>query len=250
MAFIINKNQLNQLNNFKVIGACVFFGFIIENLQNPTILLSNIFIFLSIRRVLSFRSSKEISNKIFDATLWILIASLLYPPSIIFLLILFFGLIINSILSPRHLSVVLSCFLLVVLISFSYNLYLTEDFSFARFIKTFNFYFLDQFIYFKPIETFKNYSLPFFIFFVFSLAVYIKSISLKRRESRKIHIVFVLYIISCFFVNSFSKATSIIFLLFPFCVLYSFVLEALPKSFLKNVYIFVTVLGPILLYLF
>jgi hypothetical protein len=51
------------------------------------VVLCSFFLLLSIRRILSFRSLKNIKLKIFDATFWILIASLFYDWAVLYIIV-------------------------------------------------------------------------------------------------------------------------------------------------------------------
>lgn len=90
--FIIRKNHLTKNNTYGIL----FFTFFL--LSFPVIFsevkqfIATIFLLLSFRRILSFRSEKNSEKKILDATLWITLASFFYFWSLLFFIVLFVGL--------------------------------------------------------------------------------------------------------------------------------------------------------------
>ncbi len=87
--FIIQRNKITGANSF----AILFYGLLClvfpETLINTRAIVGSFFTLLAIRRILSIKSLKNTKLKIFDATLWILIASLFYNWSIFFLILVF-----------------------------------------------------------------------------------------------------------------------------------------------------------------
>lgn len=94
--FIAKKNDLTQRSAFKILifALCaVSFWAILKDNQ---IIIANLCVLLALRRVISLKSHKEIQKKIFDATFWICIASLFYFWSILFLLIVYSGILLHT----------------------------------------------------------------------------------------------------------------------------------------------------------
>ncbi|OEK06105.1 hypothetical protein A8C32_18925 [Flavivirga aquatica] len=89
--FIASKNSLTIKNNYEILLFSLFLLLITQTTSQSNVLLSNFFVLLALRRIMSLRSQKDVKRKLFDASLWIAIASLFY-----FWSILFFGLIIFS----------------------------------------------------------------------------------------------------------------------------------------------------------
>ncbi|MDO5969473.1 DUF6427 family protein [Flavivirga aquimarina] len=88
LSFIVNKNNLTKENNYEILLFSLFLLLIVHTTINTDIILSNFFILLGLRRIMSLRSQKNVKKKLFDAAFWIAIASLFY-----FWAILFFALI-------------------------------------------------------------------------------------------------------------------------------------------------------------
>jgi hypothetical protein len=89
--FIVSKNSLTNKNNYEILLFSLFLLFISQTTSNSSVLISNFFVLLGLRRIVSLRSPKNTKKKLFDAAIWIGIATLFY-----FWAILFFALIILS----------------------------------------------------------------------------------------------------------------------------------------------------------
>lgn len=93
--FVSGRNELTGRNAFKTV---LFGGFICmfpEVLRDNSVIISNLFVLLALRRIISLRSQRETIQKIFDATFWICIASLFYFWSILFLFLVYFGILVH-----------------------------------------------------------------------------------------------------------------------------------------------------------
>ena len=93
--FISGRNELTGRNAYKSILFAGFICMFAPALQNNDVILANLFLLLSLRRVLSLRSQRETVQKIFDATLWVGVASLFHFWSILFLFVVYFGILVH-----------------------------------------------------------------------------------------------------------------------------------------------------------
>ena len=93
--FISGRNELTGRNAYKSILFAGFICMFAGVLRNDAVIVSNLFILLAMRRIISLKSQKETVQKIFDATFWVGIASLFYFWSILFLFLVYFGLLVH-----------------------------------------------------------------------------------------------------------------------------------------------------------
>lgn len=91
--FISGRNELTGRNAYKSILFAGFICMFAAAMQNNDVILSNLFLLLALRRILSLKSQRQTIQKVFDATLWIGVASLFYFWSILFLVIVYFGIL-------------------------------------------------------------------------------------------------------------------------------------------------------------
>ncbi|MEN3323832.1 DUF6427 family protein [Mariniflexile soesokkakense] len=100
--FIISKNSLTQSNSYEILLFSLFLLTLEQTTINTNILISNLFVLLGLRKIMSLRSQKNIKSKFFDAALCIAIASLLYFWAILFFIAIPFSLIFYSDNNIRH----------------------------------------------------------------------------------------------------------------------------------------------------
>jgi hypothetical protein len=60
LSFFVNKNNLTKQNSFKILFFSLFLACIPETIQHGNIIISNVFILFSIRRIISLRSNLSI----------------------------------------------------------------------------------------------------------------------------------------------------------------------------------------------
>ncbi|MEX0997225.1 MAG: DUF6427 family protein [Flavobacteriaceae bacterium] len=87
--FISRKNNLTNNNTFKILLFAIFVTTFPATFLYTEVLIANFFILLALRRIISLKTNKDIQKKIFDAALWIALASCIYFWSILFMGVLF-----------------------------------------------------------------------------------------------------------------------------------------------------------------
>lgn len=93
--FITKKNGLSKDNTFPFL---FFFSFLIlfpTTLGTSSLIISNFFVLLALRRLISLQSLVTPKEKIFDASLWIFIASLFHFWSILFIILVFVSIVLH-----------------------------------------------------------------------------------------------------------------------------------------------------------
>ena len=94
--FITKKNGLSKDSAFTVLFYFLFLLFFPSVWNDFNLLISNFFILLALRRLLSMHSAKAPKEKIFDASLWIFFASFFHFWSILFILLVFISILFNT----------------------------------------------------------------------------------------------------------------------------------------------------------
>ncbi|MFV5694194.1 DUF6427 family protein [Flavobacterium sp. LB3P122] len=93
--FVVKKNGLSKDSAYTVFFYFLFLLFFPSLLENTNLIFSNFFILLALRRLISLQSLKASKEKIFDASLWIFLASLFHFWSIIFIILVFISIIFH-----------------------------------------------------------------------------------------------------------------------------------------------------------
>ena len=128
LQFISKKNEVAGKTAFKSIlytGFICMFPSIFENYE---VLLSNLFVLLAVRRLISLKSQKNSTKKIFDATFWIGIGSIFYFWSVIFIVLVFFGILFHVGHKFKNWLVPIVPSLILLSISTSVSLIWTDSF--------------------------------------------------------------------------------------------------------------------------
>ena len=125
--FIVKKNGLSKDNGYSILFYLLFILFFPTIFNNPNVIYANFFLLLALRRLISLQSLKASKEKIFDASFWILVASLFQFWCILFLILVFISIVFhvsrdyrNWVLPFIALAAVSILFLLVSLV-FHFN---------------------------------------------------------------------------------------------------------------------------------
>jgi hypothetical protein len=94
-SFIVKKNGLSRDSSYAIFFYFLFLLFFPSALDNSNLIVSNFFILLALRRLISLQSLKNSKEKIFDASLWIFVAALFHFWSILFILLVFISIIFH-----------------------------------------------------------------------------------------------------------------------------------------------------------
>ncbi len=86
--FITLKNNLTKLNNYAILIFAVFLLLFPTIFKNSNVIMANFFVLLAFRKLISVQTLKNSKEKLFDASLWIFVATIFH-----FWCILFIGLV-------------------------------------------------------------------------------------------------------------------------------------------------------------
>ena len=138
--FVSKRNELTSRNAYKTILFAAFTCMFLAALRNDAAILANLLVLLALRRVISLRTQRDTVQKIFDATFWIGIASLFYFWSILFLFLVYFGVLVHEGYRFKNWLVPLVSLLTLFSIVTSVDLLLTDSFyTFSDWFEASNF---------------------------------------------------------------------------------------------------------------
>ncbi len=127
--FFVSKNNLTKKNSYKILMFGLFVAVLPETLLNSKLLIANLFILLALRRIISLRTSKEIKKKLFDAALWISLATLLFFWASLFYILIFMALLLHSIVDVKNWIIPILGIVCVAIITASYMIVAGADFQ-------------------------------------------------------------------------------------------------------------------------
>lgn len=93
--FITHKNSLSRANTYTMLLFLAFLILFPTILINTSIIISNFFLLLALRRLISLQSLISPKEKIFDASFWIFAAAVFHFWSIIYIVLVFISIIFH-----------------------------------------------------------------------------------------------------------------------------------------------------------
>ena len=87
--FIVKRNGLGKDSSYTIFFYFLFLLFFPSVVDNINLIVANFFILLALRRLISLQSLKASKEKIFDASLWIFVATIFQFWSILFIALVF-----------------------------------------------------------------------------------------------------------------------------------------------------------------
>ncbi|MFN3639937.1 MAG: hypothetical protein ACK4UK_03385 [Flavobacterium sp.] len=94
--FIAKRNQLSRDNSFAFLFYFTHFLFFPNIFSKPELILASFFILLSLRKIFSMQSMIQLKQKIFDASFWIIMASLFHFPAIFLMVLVFIAIVLHE----------------------------------------------------------------------------------------------------------------------------------------------------------
>ncbi len=126
--FIAKKNELTKRSGFKILIFAVCSVSFAAILKDNQVIIANLCVLLALRRVISLKSRKDVALKIFDATFWICIASLFYFWSILFLFIVYCGILFHAVNYFKNWLIPLVAIFVVFILVATYHILVNDAF--------------------------------------------------------------------------------------------------------------------------
>jgi len=125
--FVITKNDLTKNNSFAALFLCLFIFLLPQVLSNYFIVLSNLLVLLSFRRVFSLKTNTNIKKKLFDSGFWIALACFFQPWAVLYFVPLVFAIFLLPSDYIKHICTVIFGIISVGLLVVLYCLVLNKD---------------------------------------------------------------------------------------------------------------------------
>lgn len=106
IVFIITKNNLTQNNSFAAAYFCFFSGLVPEVFLDLRLLGSNLFVLMACRRIFSMNTGINLKKKYYDSALWLCIAAIFYPSTILYFIPLLLSVALIQAGRVKHLLVI------------------------------------------------------------------------------------------------------------------------------------------------
>lgn len=233
--FIVKKNTLSGQNSYVILFFSLFFFYYWSFLEGYQLILANLFILLALRKIISLKSQLDITKKIFDAALWICIASLFHFWTILFLVVLYIGIIMYASNNYKNWLVpIVSLFVVFMIVNAFELMVYNHFFQFSNTKISTDFQVLNS-SYNQGVITL------FLLIMLVSLIFLPSRIRLKLQKNKLSYLILVIALIMAIIVVSISPNKSIgllLFLYFPLATLFTSYYEKISKSWLQSLLLY------------
>mgnify|MGYP000204814372 CR=1 FL=1 len=246
--FIVRKNNLTKNNTYGIFLFTCFLVSFPAVFLNSTIILTNIFLLMALRKILSFRTSKNMEKKILDASLWISFASFFYFWSLLFFFVLYFALVRKSNTNYKQLLIPIVGFLGMFVLATSFYFLTTDSFDWF-------------FIWQSPLGfdfsayNFGGLLLPTAVIATFLIWAgvfrFFKLGAMQKREKPNA-IIILITVITAVFIGLASPQkteTEVFFVLAPLAILTANYIENIEEFWFKEVLLWLAVLLPTIVFI-
>ncbi|MGH2665300.1 DUF6427 family protein [Flavobacterium sp.] len=246
--FITKKNGLSKDNSYTFLLFFVFFILFPKSLSNGALILSNTFILLALRRLISMQSLITPKEKIFDASLWVFMAALFHFWSILFILLVFVSIIFHVSRDYRNWIIPFIAFFAIIIITVLFSLIFDPEF-----IRNYINHIAIDFDL-KYIENiFQNIALTIYIitalvaFVTMLLILTNKSLNLQSSY-KKIIFAFVIGLV-IFFISPDKDNSYLIFTFVPVSIMLTNYLETIDKYWIKESILGIIIIASFITYI-
>ncbi|QNK76804.1 hypothetical protein H7F37_11830 [Winogradskyella sp. PAMC22761] len=243
--FVVSKNNLTQRNSYAILIFALLLGIFPEALRHTDLLLSNLFIVFSLRRLISLHTKLNIKKKLFDAAFWIALATLFYFWAILFFVLVIVALIYYSQNDFKNVIVPFVGTLTVLIFLLMYNIVAYD-------------------VYFKPSDFERYISLDFtaynskasilkltvlFSTFVWTLFYYFRIIPDKNKKLKPSYFIIAWASVLAVLVAVIApvkNGSEYLFLLVPFSIIMANYMEMLSERWFKQIFVTLLIVTPII----
>ncbi|MDY8138693.1 DUF6427 family protein [Aquimarina sp. 2201CG5-10] len=246
---ITQKNDLTQKSTHTVLLFSFLTTLIPSSLESVDVLLSNLFILIALRSILDLKIEKNIKSKVFNASLCISIASLIYFWSIGFMILVFVGVFLFESKDYRNWIIPFIGFATIYLFMNCYQLAINDTFfSITEYIAPVSFSFDD---YLNNKQLFTVGTIMICTVFFFSIYLFkFKRNSAKIKPILNLIIGQLLIAIAFVCIVPNKNTAELYFIASPLAIIGTTYLELEYNELVKEVNIWVFLLLPFMILLF
>lgn len=231
--FITKKNGLSKDNSYTFLLFFVFLILFPKTLSNGSLIISNAFILLALRRLISLQSLITPKEKIFDASIWIFTASIFHFWSILFILLVFASIIYHVSRDYRNWIIpfiaLFTVAIIGVLVATVFNPVLLDNYL-KQIVVDFDLAYIEN--------VFQNIALAIYVITAFvafvTMLLILSNKSLNMQSSyKKIIFAFIIGLV-VFFISPNKDNSFLIFTFVPVSIMLTNYLETIDKYWVKE----------------
>ncbi|RLD28166.1 MAG: hypothetical protein DRI75_07575 [Bacteroidetes bacterium] len=242
--FFVSKNSLTKRSSYKILLFSLFIAILPVTIQIDNVLISNLFVLLAIRRIISLRSNKDVKKKLFDAAFWIGIASLFYFWAILFFILVFAALFFYSINNFKNWIIPFIGLLTVIIIIISYSIIESNQFTdFNNYLDAISFDFATYNVLGLIIGITILTSLG-----LWTLFFYIRNLKNKIKRQRPSHILIIVALlisVANVLIVPNKNGSEYIFMFAPLSIIMANYIESIKEKWFAELFVWILILTPI-----
>lgn len=231
--FVIYKNKLSAQNMFALFFYSCFLILFQTFFNNSSAIIANFFVLLALRRIFSMNSLIQLRLKIFDAALWLFVATIFEPWCALYLVLLFFCIIWYRANDYKNWLIPLISIAVGAILFYTYSLYTSvsfTDFWRNHFTVNFDFSYFENIYQHIALAVLSSIACLFF----FSKLLNFKNIPLSEHHHYYKIIISMLIGIGIYLLSDHKNNGLLVFSFFPLAVLGANFTERLPKLWMKE----------------
>jgi hypothetical protein len=235
--FIIQKNYLTPANYYAVFVFVLLIGLFPSVLSLSKISLSHLFVLLAVRRFYSIRTKKKLIFKLFDSGLYIGVAFLFYPLTLLYVLLIYISYFIYIRVINKDLLIPIIGFITPIFIVFTY-FFINDEVTIFRTLTELNL--SNTYINFKN----KFFYIPLLSIILLVVWTVIKTISnrhtLDNDRKNSFNLVLLNFIIALFILvlDKINIGYNIQFLFLPTAILTGNLITFISRKWIKEIVLY------------
>lgn len=238
--FIVKKNGLTKNSSYTILFYLLFLLFFPNIWNNINLLLANFFILLSMRRLVSLQTLKAPKEKIFDAALWIFVASLFHFWCILFIILVYISIIFHVSRDYRNWLIPFVAFCAIAVIFVLYDLIIDKSVINAYLLSYEMDFQLDYFTNKYQNIAFSIYTV-FVLFFLVPFVFTLTNKPLNLQASYKKVIFASLIGISIFVLSANKNNEILVFTFLPMAIMATNTIEYLHSKIQQEIILFLSI---------
>ncbi|MGB5463526.1 MAG: DUF6427 family protein [Aureibaculum sp.] len=244
--FIVRKNGLTKNNSYVILLVVFCFAIFPFSTLNSQLLGTHFLLLLAYRRIYSLRTTKDIKDKIFDASFWIGIATLIYPWSFLYLTLVFFAVFYFNKLTLKNTIIPLVGFITPIFI-YGVYLLLIDDFDTfdLKLVSSLSILSYNSFKLLIPIALISG----FLIWAIFPTTIKIIAVNNEFRASWFLLLMHLLISVFVIIPSPIKNGSEFLFLFFPMAIIFTNYLQIIEEKWFKEVFLYFFLAATITIYL-
>jgi len=233
--FIVRKNGLSKDNSYVLFIMVLCFGMFPQSSLNYLFIIPNLILLFAYRKIYSLRTNKDVKEKIFDSAFWIGIATLIYPWSFLFMLLIYAGIITFNKSTIKNVIIPLIGFFTPIFI-YGVFLFAIDELNNVNFRLNYNFSYLN----YNSIHLLLPITLiiGFLLWSIIPTTIKISTVNNEFKTSWSLVLFHLLISLMVGLTSVEKNGSELIFMFFPIAMIFTNYLQMVKEKWFKDVFLY------------